>query len=159
MSYNLTILERMILECLSSSSKSVQDLQDKTKIRKDILNRVLESLVSRNIVLISSSKYSLNTNLRADITKELNNTTSLLCEVNEVINSCVRSKLIEDNEQSFKLKKVNMSEREEKIYNGLLYNLESFLGSLSKNDNVSEQKIIFWGEGRYEDIKNSILNF
>ena len=159
MSYNLTILERMILECLGASSKSVQELQDKTKIKKDILNRVLESLVSRNIVLISSSKYSLNTNLRADITKELNNTTSLLCEVNEVINSCVRSKLIEDNEQSFKLKKVNMSEREEKIYNGLLYNLESFLGSLSKNDNVSEQKIIFWGEGRYEDIKNSILNF
>ena len=149
----------MILECLGSTTKSMQTLQNKTNIKKDILNRVLQSLISRNIVIISANMYSLNTNLLDDIKREMNNTNSLLCEVNEVINSCVRSKLNEDNEQSFKLKKVNMNEREEKIYKGLLYNLESFLGSLTKNDHVSEQKIIFWGEGKYEDIKNSILNF
>ena len=159
MNYNLSILERMILECLGNESKNTQELFSKTNIKTDILQKVLQSLITKNIILATGNSYSLNANLRKDIKRELNDSTALLCEVNEIINACVRSKLEDQSEQSFKLKKVNMSEREEKIYNGLLYNLESFLSSLKKDDNVSEQKIIFWGEGNYENIKNSILNF
>ena len=159
MSYNLTILERMVLECVSKSSKNLTDIEEKTGIQKVMLLKVIQSLLSKSLISLNNHLYQLNQKQNDLITRELNDSTALLCEVNEIISSCIKRKLEETDANSFKLKKVNMSEREEKIYNGLLYNLESFLGSLDKSDKIREQKIIFWGEGNYEVIKNSILNY
>lgn len=159
MKYNLTILERMVLECLQKSEKSIGDIQNKTSIEINILSEVIKSLLSKNLINFKDAFYSLNRSLNQAILAELNDSTALLCEVNEIINSCVRSKLDGQSKESFKLRKVNMSEREEKIYTGLLYNLEAFLNSLTKSDEIKDQKVIFWGEGNYEDIKNNILSY
>lgn len=159
MSYNLTIIERMVLECLSKFSKNLCEIEEKTGIEKIMLSKVMQSLLSKNLISLNDQRYQLNIQHNKLIRRELNDSTSLLCEVNEIISSCIRNKLETEDANSFKLKKVNMSEREEKIYKGLLYNLESFLESLSKSDHIREQKIIFWGEGNYEVIKNSILNY
>ena len=159
MTYNLTILERMVLECLGHASKEMNELKAKTGIGKDILGRVTQSLLSKNLINIYKNEYQINQHKNQLIKNELNDSTALLCEVNEIISCCVRRKLDSTDSNGFKMKKVNMSEREEKIYRGLLYNLESFLNSLAKTDQIKDQKIIFWGEGNYETIKNNILEY
>lgn len=159
MQYNLTIVDRMILESLQAKSQNLFELENATRIGKEILNKSMTSLISQNIIVKKESLYSLNPNINERIKNELNDKINLMCEVNEIINSCIRKTLSNTNETSFKLKKVNMTEREEKIYKGLLYNLESFINSLNKTSQIADQKVIFWGEGKYENIKNSILNY
>ncbi len=159
MGYNLTISERMILETLKFSDKNSIQIGEKTSLSIDQVEKVLNSLICKNLVKIDEAYYSLNKLNSPAVLKELNNSLSLISEVNEIINSCVRQKIHHNEDNSFKMKKINMSEREEKILNGLLFNVESFIDSLPCNDNIKDQKIIFWGEGNYADIKNNILNF
>lgn len=159
MNFNLTILERMVLETLQYKGKTLSEIEENTTIEKALLTKVINSLVSKNIVLIYNKEYEINQNLSSAIKDELNDKFALMSEIHEIINSCLRKALCESHKSSFKLKKVNMSAREEKIYTGLVYNLESFLTSLKKNENIAQQKIIFWGEGNYAEIKNSILNY
>ena len=159
MNYNLTIIERMILETLQISNKSKKEIILKTSIEEEMLQQVLKSLLAKNLVRLEDGLYAISKEHNDYIIKEINNSLSLLCEVQEIINSCIRQKLDAHSNRSFKLKKVNLNDRDEKIYNGLIYNLESFLNSLTKSDDVRSQKIIFWGEGKYEDIKNNIVGF
>ena len=143
MNFNLTIIERMILETLQISDKSKKDIILKTSIEDEMLQQVLKSLLAKNLITINDGLYAIAKERNDYITKEINNSLSLLCEVQEIINSCVRQKLETQSEQSFKLKKVNLNSREEKIYHGLIYNLESFLNSVHKTDDIRSQKIIF----------------
>lgn len=157
MEFNLTILERMVLETLQIKSKDLSQIEHKTSIERNLLIKVLNSLVSKNLVIIFNNEYEINKNLSQAILDELNDKYSLMSEIHEIIDSCLRKALSNEQKNSFKMKKVNMTQREEKIYDGLIYNLESFLGSLTKNENIAEQRIIFWGEGNYAEIKNNIL--
>ena len=159
MSYNITILERMVLETLNTSEKNINTIQERTSINKMFLNKIMTSLIAKNLITIKEDLCVLNRAISPAVTQELNEPHSLMSEVNEIITSCLRDKITMKNQQSFKLKKVNMTEREEKIFRGLIYNIESFINSLTCNDNIKDQKIIFWGEGRYADIKDSILNY
>lgn len=159
MNLNLTILERMILESLQLKASHADRLSELTSINKTIIDKITQDLICRNILNLTKEGFKINSHLSQSIKNELEDKQGLICEINEVIHACVRDRVCENNESSFKMKKVNMNEREFKIYKGLLYNLESFVNSLHKNENVKEQKIIFWGEGQYEDIKNNILSF
>lgn len=159
MEFNLTILERMVLETLQIKSKTLAEIELKTSIETKLLVGVLNSLVSKNLVIIFNNEYEINKNLSKQILNELNDKYSLMSEIHEIINSCLRKALNQEQKNSFKMKKVNMNSREEKIYQGLVYNLESFLNSLNKTENIADQKIIFWGEGNYAEIKNNILTY
>ena len=158
-SYNLTILERMVLETLQVRGKTLTEISKNTSVESALLNQITQSLLCKGLIKIEDKIYTVNKVLNQTIRNELNDSVSLMSEVNEIINSCLRNAIQNESKTSFKLKKVNMTEREEKIYTGLVYNLESFLSSLNKTENVKEQKIVFWGEGNYEDIKNSIINY
>lgn len=159
MNFNLTILERMVLETLQLKSKSLSEIEKSTTIEKRLLNKVINSLVSKNLIIVYNTDYEINRNMSQAIKDELNDKHALMSEIHEIINSCLRKAVSKTNQNSFKLKKVNMTRREEKIYDGLVYNLEAFLNSLEKSDQVAQQKIIFWGEGNYAEIKNNILNY
>jgi hypothetical protein len=158
-SYNLTILERMVLETLQLRGKKLSEISENTSVEKNLLNQIIQSLLCKGLIKVEDKKYFVNTILKQEIKNELSDSVSLMSEVNEIINSCLRKAIQNESKTSFKLKKVNMSEREEKIYKGLVYNMESFLSSLNKTENIKDQKIVFWGEGNYEDIKNNIINY
>jgi len=159
MNFNLTIIERMVLETLQVRSKTLSQIEESTTIERNILVKVINSLTTKNLILIYNNQYEINRNLSQAIKDELNDKFSLMSEIHEIINSCLRRTLSHKSKQAFKLKKVNMTDREEKIYEGLVYNLESFLNSLTKTDHIAQQKIIFWGEGNYAEIKNNILSY
>lgn len=158
-SYNLTILERMVLETLQIRTKSLAEISNATSVEKELLNQIIQSLLCKGLIMMEEKNFSINKVLNQAIKDELNDSIALMSEVNEIVNSCLRKAINTESKSSFKLKKVNMSGREEKIYSGLIYNLESFLNSLIKTENIKDQKIVFWGEGNYEDIKNNIINY
>ena len=59
----------------------------------------------------------------------------------------------------FKLKKVYLTDSEEKILQGMLYNLESFFNNLSTSKQPThKQKIIYWGNTSYENLIYNYLN-
>ena len=158
MDYNITLIERLVLESLFNHPKSIQDLEDCTGLKKVVLNNIINLLVTRNIVCIQNQLYTLNKNLNQAILKELNDETSISIEVHEIIAACLR---LHKNKKNFKLKKVLLDQKEEKILQGLLFNLESFLNELpnKKNIRTKNQKIIFWGGENYENIINNTLSY
>lgn len=56
------------------------------------------------------------------------------------------------------LYKVSLNEKEEKILNGLLYNVEEFLKSIKNKEKTKNEKIIFWGENTYENLIQNMFN-
>lgn len=158
MNYNINLLERTILESLSDKSKNLEGLQKCTAFNKEIVINLLESLLSKNLVIIKNYQYCLNKNINKEIQKELKETTNIKIELNEIINAIYDLKQL--NQAQFHLKKFHLSEREEKIFNGLLYNLESFINSLKDTKQpTSHKKIFIWGGAKYEDINKQYINF
>ena len=153
-----TIVDRMILETLQFGAKEICEIEEKTKITRQMVLAALENLVSKNIVICNNKTYGLNKYQQKEILSIINTPENIISELNEIFRVCVRNKLQKTSENSFKLRKVSMSAREYKIYQGLKYNLESFLDSLDSNDHIAEQTLIFYGEDKYENIKNNILS-
>lgn len=161
MHYNITLPERMLLECLSAGDKSLLKIKRECQLEHSTALNILQSLLSKNLIVIKNKKYSLNSLIDAHMQKELYSNSDLLVEVSEIVNSCVRDTVSKSKENPFKMRKVYMTAREEKIFHGLLYNLETFLDSLEINTkaNIADQTIIFWGEQNYGKIINDTLTY
>lgn len=157
MSYNINLIERLVLESLQNKPKTALEIHICTSLETKIIQGVLESLISKNIVTIGELKYLINKNISDEIRKELNNPMDIKIELAEILNSTFN---LREESSVLKLKKVHMNEKEEKLFHGLLYNMESFLTGLEKKqENLSKQKVFFWGGGNYGKIINNYLNF
>jgi hypothetical protein len=156
MNYNINLVERLLLESLQNKPKTAMEIHSCTSIDKQIIQGVLESLIAKNIVTTMDGKYVINKNISNDIRGELNNSKDIKIEFTEILNSTFNLK---KDDSVLKLKKVHMNEKEEKIFKGLLYNVESFLTGLEKKqDKLSKQQVIFWGEANYGKIINNYIN-
>ena len=160
MNYNITLPERMLLECLLTGDQTLPSIKVQCQLEQTAASNILQSLVSKNLVVIKNKKYTLNNELSSSMRQELHSSSDLLIEVSEILNSCVRETISKSDAKPFKMKKVSMTAREQKIYKGLLYNMESFLTSVSNDDkNIANQTIIFWGEQNYGKVINDCLNY
>jgi DNA-binding MarR family transcriptional regulator len=161
MSFNITLPERMVLESLQQSSKNVTKLNECTKLERGYLNNILPSLISKGLISQDREhKYEINKNINNDIKKELHDKKNVTTELNEIVGTCIRDRIHNNNESAFKLKKVFLTAREQKIFKGLIYNIETFLSSAdNKSHNTADQTLFFWGENNYGKVTNNILNF
>jgi len=150
-----SIMERMVLETLQVRTQTIQEIQLNTSLSRELLDHLLKDLITQNLIIIQYGKYGINKKTNSSIKSHLTNPNSVVGEVSEIVTSCLKNKA--DEKDSFNLMKVSMTEREEKIYKGLVYNLESFLKSLKRDEDVKNHKVVFWGGGVYENIKNSIM--
>jgi hypothetical protein len=158
MKFYITPLERLILESLSRKEKDLSSLEDDTKLDQLILSNILQSLAAKNLVILERRKYYLNQALSNLMIKELKDNQSVMAEVNQVIKVCMNN-MLNHNEGLFKYKKVYMDKSEEKLFNALLIQMETFIDGLSRNKGKThEQKVIFWGSDTYENITHQLLN-
>ncbi len=159
MNNSLTIIDRLIIETIQKKTFTLEELQINTKLQRSILESSLFELITKELVINTHQGYTLAENIENDLALNFNTIDSLHNELTDITQTCIRNRL-ENDQKTFQLKKVYMNSSEEKIFRGLLYNLNSFLDSLdSKNKKTSSKKIIFWGEDSYENICNSILNY
>ena len=127
MNFNITLPERMLLECLTAGNKSLTKIREECHLSQQTSLNIIQSLITKNLVVGINKEYSINKYLNQDIRSELHSQSDLLIEIGGIVSSCVRDSIQDPERKSFKLKKVFMNERENKIYNGLVYNLEAFL--------------------------------
>ena len=159
---SVNLIERYVLECLGNTSKSLDEITFMSKINKNIVGNTLTSLLTKNIILKTGTKFQINNELTPSQIKELQSKENKYFEISEIITSCLRTQTnkVLNEDSIFKFKKVLLTSKEEKILNGLLYNLEAFIDSIPKKQtNIADQKILFWGGGRYETITSNVLNY
>lgn len=150
----------MILESLAENPKTMKELRGSTRLDQSITDLIVQQFLIQNVVIIQhDNQLSLNSNINQEIKDLLYNKENIKIEIGEILDSSIHNKIDLDSQDSLKLKKVYMSEKEERIYKGLLYNLESFINSLTNTKGeISNKKIIFWGENTYENVVNYSLN-
>lgn len=148
----------MILESLQKKEKTFLKLESCTSLSEDTLQYILESLISKNLIIIKESTYHLNRNINDQMKKSLKNISEINIEAKDIFTNIIRLKQKEN--ANFKLKKFYVSKQEELTLQGLIGQLDRFIDSLHKNIEkpISEQKVIFWGEGNYGKIINSCIH-
>lgn len=158
MNFNITIIERMLLETIHQGPKNNLELEDSTGLKREVLQKVLMSLLTKGLLQTNQdSKYSINTILNKNIKDELYDKANITVEIGDIINSCTSQV---ENIIPFKLKKVYLTQKDESLLRTLLYSVESFLDNVkTKSNKISQQKIIFWGGNSYENIINNTLNY
>lgn len=156
--YNFTILERMILESIRKSEKTIEQIQEDTAMESHICANVVQSLLAKSLVSTKSNKFTLNKNLNAQIIEELQNKKNQTVEMNALVRECIQGSLLR-GESTFQFMKVYMSEEEKKILNAMLYNIETFIDGLKKNKGkTKDETFIFWGGDTYAKAVTHYLN-
>jgi hypothetical protein len=158
MNFNISPIERLILESLSRSPKELFELMHDTKMDKNVIINILQSLLVKNLLTVDSNRYQINSNLNQALIQQIKNEQNTLIEIGQVVKTTIKHSLnYKDN--SFKYKKVYMNNDEEKIFKAMLIQLETFIEGLDKKKGKTfEQKVIFWGSNSYENITTDMLN-
>lgn len=147
--YHFTILERMALESIHKSDKTLEEIADDTGLEIPLCMNIVYSLLAKNLVVCAGSAYSVNKNLSDGIIRELKDRRNRAVEVNALVRECVKESFME-NGDSFHFKKVYMSEKDKKLLKAMFYNIESFLDGLKNQTGATkEETFIFWGGDNY----------
>lgn len=156
--YNFTVLERMILESVNKSAKDLEQIHEDTGLDKSICTNVLFSLLAKNLIIIDFNVYRLNKNLSEAILSELTDQRNRCVEINALVRECVKLSLLEGSD-TFKFKKVYMSEKDKKLLKAMLYNIETFLDGLkSQKGKTKEETFVFWGGENYANAINAYIS-
>lgn len=157
MNYNINLVERLVLESLQARKKNISELETCTSLNRELIQTILQSLISKSLIITEETKYRVNNNLSKAIKDGLNNSLDIKIELAEILNATYN---LRKGDTFLKLQKVHMNEKEEKLFHGMLYNMESFLKNLEKKDEkLSKKKVIFWGGGNYGKLINNYLTF
>lgn len=147
--YNFTVLERMVLESINKSGKTLDEVQEDTGLGAELCLNVVFSLSAKNLIVTKADKYLINENLCEGILSELKDAQNKAVELNMLVRECVKDTIIGGGE-SFGFKKVYMDEKEKKLLKAMLYNLESFLDGLKDNKGkTKDETFVFWGKENY----------
>jgi GTPase involved in cell partitioning and DNA repair len=151
--YFVTTIERILLESLNKSPKTLVELQDDLNFSTETIQNILLSLIPKGMVNQRLNKYHVNTLTCQAQLDMLNNKDNLQEEVIEIVSNSINS--------DFKLKKVALSSEDKAILKSLLFNLDKFLEEVSKKKNqcaTKDLEVIFWGFDQYNNITQNILN-
>lgn len=150
----LTILDRMIIESISKSEKNITQIQIDTTLPLKICNKIIENLLTQNVILLSKNMYSLNSTMSADLLSFLKDESELILQIKALICECIQEK---SDDISFY--KVSMNESESKILGSMFYNLESFLKGLKKSKGpTKDETFVFWGKENYAKAIHSYIS-
>lgn len=148
----------MILESINKSDKTIEAIHEDTGLDSGICMNVIYSLLAKSLVVCKNGSYQINSNLCQAILEELKNQRNRAVEVNTLVRECVKGSIVE-GEKTFNFKKVFMDEREKKLLQAMLYNLESFLDGLKTNKGkTKDETFIFWGGDNYAKAINAYIS-
>lgn len=154
----LTVLERTILEIICNNKRDFFEILEHTGLNEGVCFNILQSLIMRGIITTDNKYYSINKNISPDIMNEINGPETKLNESLEIVESIIKNK----KDLSFKIQKVALDERDEKIFRAMMINLEQFLTDAhkksSKNILHKNYNVVFWGMGQVDQIARQIIS-
>ena len=162
----LLLVERMILESLQSGPRTSEELVKDTGLKKNLLMSLLSNLFNDYIVVQKGHLFDLNYENKKDWVHRVNSKESVKGEVKELFLSMINQHFEELEYKScgLKMKKIYVSERDEKILHAHFNNLQEFVDNLekypteTKDAPIHAKKVIFWGQSDYGAlIENSLI--
>ena len=153
----LSSLERVVLECVGNKTLAYQEVQRQSGLHENVCFNILQALIIRGILCMDRGSYKVSDSLSPLTLEEINGQEAKEAESLELMEAVVGQK----NNRVFRLKKIAMDERDEKIFLAMLSNLDSFLNDAHKKAQTytshKDRKIIFWGMGDIHTVMNQIV--
>ncbi len=162
MKNNLTSIERMILESLSDYPKTLKEIVEDTGLNVVVAFNAINNLYFYKIIKTFNDTYSIDIVNLSKWKDTINNHSNVKMELKELVEGLVNNCLDNNKRKNtpMGLKKVWMDEKDEKTFQGLVKNLESFLSSLEqkpKKSFLKHKKIIMWAQAKYGDVASTLL--
>lgn len=151
------LLERVVLESVAKKNKRISEIVKDLEISAEIVSNVLSKLTMKGLLTFTADGYEISSNDLAWF--NINKIDSVKEELKEITDNVVETCLENKEKNLYKLQKIMLSEKEEKILNSLLNSVESYINNLredhrkhNKKEKTSNQKIVFWGHSSYSAV-------
>jgi hypothetical protein len=153
----LSSLERIILESIGKGVLVYEEIQKQSGLNENVCYNIIQALIIRGLVKTDGIKYRISESLSPLIIEEINGKEAKEAEYVELMEAVVDLK----GDHVFRLQKIAMDSRDEKIFVAMLSNLESFLADAHKKAHASvavkDRKVVFWGMGNVDKIITQIV--
>ena len=153
----LSSLERIILESIGKGVLVYEEIQKQSGLNENVCYNIIQALIIRGLVKTDGIKYRISESLSPLIIEEINGKEAKEAEYVELMEAVVDLK----GDRIFRLQKIAMDSRDEKIFVAMLSNLESFLADAHKKAHASvsvkDRKVVFWGMGNIDKIITQIV--
>jgi hypothetical protein len=153
----LSSLERIILESIGKGVLAYEEIQNQSGLHENVCYNILQALIIRGLVKTDGIKYRISESLSPLIIEEINGKEAKEAEYLELMEAVVD----QQENRVFRLQKIALDSRDEKIFVAMLSNLESFLADAHKKAHASvsvkDRKVVFWGMGNVDKIITQIV--
>jgi hypothetical protein len=153
----LSSLERIILESIGKGVLVYEEIQKQSGLNENVCYNIIQALIIRGLVKTDGIKYRISESLSPLIIEEINGKEAKEAEYLELMEAVVE----QQEDRVFRLQKIAMDSRDEKIFVAMLSNLESFLADAHKKAHASvsvkDRKVVFWGMGNVDKIITQIV--
>ena len=153
----LSSLERIILESIGKGVLVYEEIQKQSGLNENVCYNIIQALIIRGLVKTDGIKYRISESLSPLIIEEINGKEAKEAEYVELMEAVVDLQ----GDRVFRLQKIAMDSRDEKIFVAMLSNLESFLADAHKKAHTSvsvkDRKVVFWGMGNVDKIITQIV--
>jgi hypothetical protein len=153
----LTSLERVIVESLGKQGLPFEKIQEQTGVQENVCFNLIQALIIKGIISFDKNIYKINPNISPLIIEEINGKDAKREESLELIEAIIEM----NSERIYRLQKVALDEKDEKIFKAMLYNLESFLKEANQKSQstltLKNKKIVFWGMSDVQKVINQIV--
>jgi hypothetical protein len=153
----LTSLERVIVESLGKPGLPFEKIQEQTGLQENVCFNLIQALIIKGIISFDKNIYKINPNISPLIIEEINGKAAKKEESLELIEAIIEM----NSERIYRLQKVALDEKDEKIFKAMLYNLESFLKEANQKSQstltLKNRKIVFWGMSDVQKVINQIV--
>ena len=159
----LLTLERVVLESISKGHNRLNSIQTDVGLQLSLVLSILSKLMKKGYITLNQGSYQILDNELA--WKKASKKENVKEEIHELSESLVNNYFSNPSKNCLKVQKIYLSESDEKIFGSLLYNLETFIVSLRKDQrekgirpSSKDQKVIMWGYSNYQNILEDICD-
>ncbi|MCB9092577.1 MAG: hypothetical protein H6621_12970 [Halobacteriovoraceae bacterium] len=155
----LNPFERIIIESLYNSEKTIDELSRELSIDPESLFYMLQKMLIKGFVSFKTGKYSISSHCYKSLKSSLDNKQSQSFEIKTILDSATDGYIYDDDKNKLTIKKVYLTQDEKSLLDSLLKQLESFMATKAvkpTNNQLHEKEIFYWGRQTYKDILDHI---
>ncbi|CBW25233.1 hypothetical protein BMS_0308 [Halobacteriovorax marinus SJ] len=150
---DLLIEQRYVLEAISKGAKTLDKILESTGLDNSMINNIIPELLINNLIQYKNKEYSIDLSNTSLWKNEVNKKENIKQEIRDLLCSSVD---LMHKEKALHLRKVYLSELEEKLLNIELARVEKLINDIYENkkevDNVKNMKVVYWGYSNYRDM-------
>ncbi len=166
---NFVLVERMLIESLGKNAKNSCQISEDTGLDALVVTNILSDFLDKKYISFSNGLFSLtplflekNLEKHREIKSKKFELKSLFSSVLNNVFSGRQAKA----QTHLKLKKVWLTEEEERILQTQLRGLDLFFESVTqkrktsqnkKDQRLADKKVVFWGSCQYSDLADASL--